>query len=62
MISIAKRISQELQVRIQQVEATITLIDDGATIPFIARYRKEITGSLDDTQLSIFARFVRELE
>ena len=44
-------IANELQVRIEQVDATIQLYDEGNTIPFIARYRKEITGGLDDTQL-----------
>jgi len=51
MNSIAEQIAQELQVKTQQVLATIALIDEGASIPFIARYRKEITGSLDDSQL-----------
>ncbi len=41
----------ELGVRIEQVTATVGLINDGATVPFIARYRKEVTGGLDDTQL-----------
>ncbi|WKX26627.1 Tex family protein [Tatumella ptyseos] len=44
-------IANELQVRIEQVDATIQLYDEGNTIPFIARYRKEVTGGLDDTQL-----------
>lgn len=48
---IAQLIAQELNVREQQVSSTITLLDGGATVPFIARYRKEITGGLDDTQL-----------
>lgn len=48
---IAQRIADELSVRTNQVEATITLLADGATVPFIARYRKEITGGLDDVQL-----------
>lgn len=51
MISIAQQIAQELNVKEAQVIASISLIDEGATIPFIARYRKEKTGSLDDTQL-----------
>lgn len=51
MVSIAEQIAKELNVKTFQVEATISLIDEGATIPFIARYRKEKTGSLDDTQL-----------
>ena len=48
---IAKLIAQELQVRLWQVEAAVSLIDEGNTIPFIARYRKEATGTLDDEQL-----------
>jgi uncharacterized protein len=49
--SIASRIAQELDVQQTQVEATLGLLADGATVPFIARYRKEVTGGLDDTQL-----------
>lgn len=49
--SIASRIATELQVREAQVAATIELLDGGATVPFVARYRKEVTGGLDDTQL-----------
>jgi uncharacterized protein len=49
--NIAQIIAQELNVREQQVSATIALLDDGATVPFVARYRKEATGGLDDTQL-----------
>ena len=65
MLSIAQRIATELNVRPQQVEATIALIDEGSTIPFIARYRKEITGALDDTQLRTLderLRYLREME
>lgn len=51
MGSIATQIAKELNVQVAQVEAAVNLIDEGATIPFIARYRKEKTGSLDDTQL-----------
>ncbi|MCW3172119.1 Tex family protein [Shewanella subflava] len=51
MHNIAQLIAQELNVRQQQVDATIALLNDGATVPFIARYRKEATGGLDDTQL-----------
>jgi len=50
-MSIAAKIATELQVKLSQVESTIQLLNDGATVPFIARYRKEITGALDDTQL-----------
>ncbi len=48
---IIKRIAEDLGIREKQVQKTIELIDEGNTIPFIARYRKEITGSLDDGQL-----------
>ncbi len=49
--AICKIIASELNVRPEQVNAAVTLIDDGNTVPFIARYRKEVTGGLDDTQL-----------
>ncbi|BDM62851.1 transcription accessory protein [Shewanella sp. NFH-SH190041] len=64
MQNIARIIAQELNVREQQVTATITLLDDGATVPFVARYRKEATGGLDDTQLrTLHSRlgYLREL-
>ena len=51
MQNIAQLIATELNVRQQQVTDTISLLDDGATVPFIARYRKEATGGLDDAQL-----------
>ncbi|MCO4322381.1 Tex family protein [Aliidiomarina quisquiliarum] len=51
MLAVSSVIAHELQVREAQVQATIQLLDEGATVPFIARYRKEITGGLDDTQL-----------
>lgn len=50
-MDILKQIKEELNVRLEQVEAAVKLIDEGNTIPFIARYRKEATGSLDDEQL-----------
>src|SRR6056297_522764 len=65
MNSISRRIADELGVREQQVNATVALLDEGATVPFIARYRKEITGSLDDSQLRSLEerlRYLRELE
>ncbi len=65
MNSISRRIADELGVREQQVNATVALLDEGATVPFIARYRKEITGSLDDSQLRTLEerlRYLRELE
>src|SRR5437016_3518344 len=46
--NINRKIAEELGVREQQVEATVALLDGGATVPFVARYRKEITGALDD--------------
>ena len=45
------RIASELQLRPQQVSATVSLLTEGNTIPFIARYRKEVTGTLDEEQL-----------
>ena len=49
--AICRLIAEELNVRSEQVTAAVNLIDDGNTVPFIARYRKEVTGGLDDTQL-----------
>jgi uncharacterized protein len=51
MPTIAEVIAKELNVKLQQVDAAIALLDDGSTVPFISRYRKEVTGGLDDTQL-----------
>lgn len=51
MTHVVSTIASELNVRDAQVQATIALLDEGATVPFIARYRKEATGGLDDTQL-----------
>ena len=65
MISIPRRIAQELKVEERQVAAAVQLLDEGATVPFIARYRKEATGALDDTQLRNLEerlRYLRELE
>src|SRR5205807_342080 len=59
------RIAEELGVREQQVAATISLLDGGATVPFVARYRKEATGMLDDAQLRTLEerlRYLRELD
>ena len=50
-MDIIKTLAQELKLKVEQVEKTVALIDEGNTIPFIARYRKEVTGSLDDTVL-----------
>ncbi|MCB1854511.1 MAG: RNA-binding transcriptional accessory protein, partial [Halieaceae bacterium] len=63
--AISLRIAQELTVRAEQVAAAIALLDEGATVPFIARYRKEVTGALDDTQLRQLAErlhYLRDLE
>ncbi|MFT3804653.1 MAG: Tex family protein [Burkholderiaceae bacterium] len=62
---IEQRLAAELSVRPQQVLATIALLDEGATVPFIARYRKEATGGLDDTQLRALHErlgYLRELD
>ena len=62
---IADTLSQELNIKISQAESVIKLIDDGNTIPFIARYRKEVTGSLDDEILRKFderLKYLRNLE
>ena len=50
-MDILKTLAQEFSVKEEQVEATVALIDEGNTIPFISRYRKEVTGGLDDTTL-----------
>jgi uncharacterized protein len=63
--SINQRIAEELGAGENQVEAAVTLLDGGATVPFIARYRKEVTGALDDTQLRTLEErlaYLRELE
>src|SRR5690606_25870842 len=63
--TIGLRLAEELGIRPQQVAATVALLDEGATVPFIARYRKEITGALDDTQLRNLEerlRYLREME
>lgn len=63
--SLNKIIATELNVRISQVQSAVTLLDEGNTVPFIARYRKEATGGLDDTQLrQVESRlsYLRELD
>jgi uncharacterized protein len=65
MKSIFQRIADEIGIREQQVEATVGLLDGGATVPFIARYRKEATGALDDAQLRTLEErlgYLRELD
>ncbi|WP_130617029.1 Tex family protein [Dyella amyloliquefaciens] len=65
MLSIEQRIAQDIAAKPDQVHAAVDLLDGGATVPFIARYRKEATGGLDDTQLRLLEerlRYLRELE
>ncbi|MFC4820113.1 Tex family protein [Dokdonella ginsengisoli] len=65
MLSIEQRIAQDIAAQPAQVKAAIELLDGGATVPFIARYRKEVTGALDDTQLRLLEErlgYLRELE
>ncbi|WP_243370573.1 Tex family protein [Microvirga solisilvae] len=65
MLSIGQRIANELNVQEWQVKAAVDLLDGGSTVPFIARYRKEVTGTLDDAQLRTLEerlRYLRELE
>src|SRR6266700_4015288 len=62
---IVQSIANELSVGPPQVGAAVALLDEGATVPFIARYRKEVTGNLDDTQLRNLEErllYLRELE
>ncbi|SDO22937.1 Tex family protein [Actinacidiphila guanduensis] len=64
-VSVEARIAEELGVREGQVRAAVDLLDGGATVPFIARYRKEATGTLDDAQLRTLEerlRYLRELD
>lgn len=64
-LQIVQRIADELSVQPRQVAAAVQLLDEGATVPFIARYRKEVTGNLDDTQLRTLEErllYLRELE
>ena len=65
MQKIIAQIAQEIRVEPRQVLAAVELLDGGATVPFIARYRKEVTGGLDDTQLRELEYrlgYLRELE
>ena len=62
---IAQTIAEEIGAQTQQVQAAVGLLDEGATVPFIARYRKEVTGGLDDTQLrnlEVRLGYLREME
>ncbi|WP_395010862.1 Tex family protein [Undibacterium sp.] len=63
--SIEQRLAVELAAKPVQIAAAVALLDEGATVPFISRYRKEVTGGLDDTQLRLLEerlRYLRELE
>ncbi len=65
MQAISSRIAQELGVKESQVSAAVSLLDEGATVPFISRYRKEVTGGLDDSQmrdLESRLAYLREME
>lgn len=65
MLKIAERLAQELSVAPRQVTAAVQLLDEGSTVPFISRYRKEVTGGLDDSQLRTLEErlgYLRELE
>ncbi len=62
---ITRTIATDISARPEQVSAAVTLLDEGATVPFVARYRKEVTGGLDDTQLRLLAdrlSYLREME
>lgn len=55
-------IAQNLNIHLRRVEAVIELLEQGATIPFIARYRKEATGSLDEVQISDIQNLLKKLQ
>ena len=64
MQKILGQLATEIKIRPEQVQAAVNLLDGGATVPFIARYRKEVTGGLDDIQLRELAQrleYLREL-
>jgi uncharacterized protein len=61
MISHYKKIAQELSISEKQVSATVDLLDEGATVPFISRYRKEVTGTLDEVQVTEIRDRVQQL-
>ncbi len=64
-LRIHRTIATDIGARPEQVGAAVQLLDEGATVPFVARYRKEVTGGLDDTQLRLLSdrlTYLRELE
>ena len=64
-MNIVQKIATELSIKPQQVAAAVTLLDEGSTVPFISRYRKEVTGGLDDLQLrdlEVRLRYLREMQ
>ena len=64
-MNITQKLADEFQLTPEQIDRTIALLDDGKTIPFIARYRKEVTGSLDDQVLRTLdtrLQYLRKLE
>lgn len=64
-MNIEQTIATELEVKLEQVKATVELLNEGSTVPFISRYRKEVTGGLDDTQLRTLEErltYLRDLE
>lgn len=65
MENIFSKVAKELSLRENQVESTVQLLDEGATVPFISRYRKEITGNLDEVQITFIlekVQYLRNLE
>ncbi len=62
MSMIIKQIAAEIAARPDQVNSAVQLLDEGATVPFIARYRKEVTGGLDDTQLRTLEQLMERLQ
>ena len=61
MILHHKKIATELSIAEKQVSATVALLDEGATVPFISRYRKEVTGTLDEVQVAAIRDRVQQL-
>ncbi len=65
MINLFEAVSRELNLKLAQVENTVKLLDEGATVPFISRYRKEVTGNLDENQIGDILKtvtYLRNLE